>query len=138
MLCRLKGRHRTTLRAHKADDTAGFVAAPRDIKVTPHVAQNNTNPRSFIDGWTTRQPGYAVSIRIRKKDRGDLRLGHDLRQHAQGALRPEGQVRRAFHGRDAGNPPLRSSCRRKSAPVTTFAMDLKMSCFQPSPTIFFA
>lgn len=67
MLGRLEGRHRITLGADKAYDTAGFVAALRDINVTPHVAQNNTNRRSAIDGRTTRQPGYAVSIRIRKR-----------------------------------------------------------------------
>ena len=34
--------------------------------MTPHVAQNNTNRASAIDGRTTRHPGYAVSLRIRK------------------------------------------------------------------------
>jgi transposase len=67
MLSRMKGRHRITLAADKAYDTAGFVAALRDIGVTPHVAQNNANRRSAIDGRTTRHPGYAVSMRIRKR-----------------------------------------------------------------------
>jgi hypothetical protein len=39
----------------------------RDIKVTPHVAQNTTNRCSGIDGRTTHHPGYAVSQRIRKR-----------------------------------------------------------------------
>lgn len=34
---------------------------------TPHVAQNNTNRRSAIDGRTTRHAGYKVSQRIRKR-----------------------------------------------------------------------
>lgn len=67
MLARMKGRHRITLAADKNYDTAGFVAALREMDVTPHVAQNNTNRRSAIDGRTTRHPGYAVSLRIRKR-----------------------------------------------------------------------
>lgn len=67
MLGRMEGRHRITLAADKAYDTADFVAALRDIKVTPHVAQNTTNRRSAIDGRTTHHPGYAVSQRIRKR-----------------------------------------------------------------------
>lgn len=53
--------------ADKAYDTAGFVAAPRDIKVMSQVVQDNTSRRSAIDGRTIRQPGYAASIRIRKR-----------------------------------------------------------------------
>jgi transposase len=64
MLGRMDGRHRITLAADKAYDTAAFVAALRDIKVTPHVAQNTANRRSAIDGRTTSHPGYAVSQRI--------------------------------------------------------------------------
>lgn len=67
MLGRMEGRHRITLGADKNYDTAGFVAALREMDVTPHVAQNNTNRRSAIDGRTTRHPGYAVSQRIRKR-----------------------------------------------------------------------
>jgi hypothetical protein len=39
----------------------------RDLKVTPHVAQNTSNRRSAVDRRTTRHPGYAVSQRIRKR-----------------------------------------------------------------------
>jgi transposase len=67
MLSRMKGRHRITLASDKAYDTARSVAALRDIGVTRHVAQNNANRRSAIDGRTTRHPGYAVSMRIRKR-----------------------------------------------------------------------
>jgi len=38
----------------------------RELKVTPHVAQNNTNRRSAID-QRTRHDGYAVSQRKRKR-----------------------------------------------------------------------
>jgi len=66
LLSRMKGRHRITLAADKANDTAGFVAAIRDIGATPHVAQNNAQRQSAIDGRTNRNPGYAISMRIRK------------------------------------------------------------------------
>jgi transposase len=56
-----------TLGADRGYDTRGFVAATRELNVTPHVAQNNTNRRSAIDGRTTRHEGYAVSQRKRKR-----------------------------------------------------------------------
>jgi transposase len=67
MLGRQAGHHRATLGADKGYDAAGFVAALRALRVTPHVAQNTANRRSAIDGRTTRQPGYAVSQRVRKR-----------------------------------------------------------------------
>jgi hypothetical protein len=67
MLGRMDGRHRITPAADKAYDTADFVAALRDIKVIPHVAQNTANRRSAIDGRTSHHPGYAASQRIRKR-----------------------------------------------------------------------
>lgn len=70
----LSGRHPITLGADKAYDTAGFVASLRDLKVTPHVAQNTTNRKSAIKpapaqagGRTTRHPGYEISQRLRKR-----------------------------------------------------------------------
>ena len=53
--------------ADKAYDTRDFVRDLRDLKVTPHVAQNTKNRSSAIDGRTTRHPGYAVSQRKRKR-----------------------------------------------------------------------
>jgi transposase len=68
MLDRLPQRvGRRTLGADKGYDTAAFVAGLRERNVTPHVAQNNTNRRSAIDGRTTRHAGYAVSQRKRKE-----------------------------------------------------------------------
>jgi transposase len=49
------------------DDTAEFVAGCRERRCVPHVAQNNTNRRSAIDGRTTRHRGYAVSQQKRKR-----------------------------------------------------------------------
>jgi DDE family transposase len=39
----------------------------RELNVTPHVAQNDTNRRSAIDQRTARHDGYAVSQRKRKR-----------------------------------------------------------------------
>jgi len=76
MLASLPGEQQKTIGADKNYDTAGFVAACRDINVTPHVAQNSyeyitkTGKRvkrdSAIDTRTTRHPGYAISQVIRK------------------------------------------------------------------------
>jgi transposase len=56
-----------TVGADKAYDTKDFVTDMRALGVAPHVAQNTSNRRSAIDGRTTRHPGYAVSLRIRKR-----------------------------------------------------------------------
>lgn len=57
-----------TLGADKNYDTRGCVAAIRARGVTPHVTQHRTKTHpSAIDGRTTRQPGYIVSQRIRKR-----------------------------------------------------------------------
>jgi transposase len=71
MVKQLRRRHRKgrlTLGADKAFDTADFVEDLRDLKVTPHVAQNITPQRgSRIDGRTVSQAGYAISQRLRKQ-----------------------------------------------------------------------
>jgi transposase len=56
-----------TLGGDKGYDTRAFVEALRELKVTPHVAQNNSNRRSAIDGRTTRHEGYGVSQVLRKR-----------------------------------------------------------------------
>jgi transposase len=56
-----------TLGADRGYDTSGFVAAARELKVTPHVAQNDRHRRSAIDERTTRHEGYAISQRKRKR-----------------------------------------------------------------------
>ena len=65
---RLPGEHRITLAGDKGYDTHGFVAACRELKITPHVAQNEARRGgSAIDARTTRHPGYALSQRVRKR-----------------------------------------------------------------------
>jgi transposase len=61
------GEQRRTVGADKAFDTADFVAAMRDLNVTPHVAQKTTGRRSAIDERTTRHPGYEISQRACKR-----------------------------------------------------------------------
>jgi transposase len=53
----------STVGGDKAFDVASFVAAVRDLEITPHVAQKQT---SAIDGRTTRHAGYHVSQQKRK------------------------------------------------------------------------
>jgi transposase len=60
-----RGRGRMSLAADRGYDTRDFVASVRALKVTPHVARKKRG--SAIDGRTTRHPGYAVSLRRRKR-----------------------------------------------------------------------
>ena len=63
----LGGTDRITLGADKNYDTKDFVENMREMMVTPHVAQNDSNRSSAIDGRTTRHPGYLTSQTIRKR-----------------------------------------------------------------------
>jgi len=58
---RRKSNKPMTLGADKAYDTQDFVAALRDLKITPHVTQNDRNRKSAIDGRTTRHTSYQLS-----------------------------------------------------------------------------
>ena len=64
---RIPGIKRVTLGGDKNYDTRDFVRELRQMNITPHVAQNNTNRSSAIDGRTTRHAGYAVSQQKRKR-----------------------------------------------------------------------
>ena len=76
MLSNLPGAKPKTVGADKNFDNSEFVSACREIKVTPHVAQNayeydtktgkRARRKSRIDARTTRHPGDAVSQVIRK------------------------------------------------------------------------
>jgi transposase len=57
-----KGSRRITVGADKAYDIGSLVGVLRELNVTPHVIQNNTNRRSAIDGRTTRHVGYEISL----------------------------------------------------------------------------
>jgi transposase len=64
---KIPGIQRVTLGADKAYDTHALVRELRRMNITPHVAQNNTNRSSAIDGRTTRAAGYAISQQKRKR-----------------------------------------------------------------------
>lgn len=97
MLVRMDGRHRITLAADKACDTADFVAALRNIKVTPHVAQNTANRRSAIDGRTTHHPRLRCQSAHPQAYRGSVRLGQDQRRNAQDPPSWKGSCRLDVH-----------------------------------------
>jgi len=67
MVQALTNTRRVTVGADKNYDTKGFVEAMREAHATPHVAQNDTNRSSAIDGRTTRHEGYRTSLTIRKR-----------------------------------------------------------------------
>jgi transposase len=67
MIAALPDTGRITLGGDKNYDTQDFVAQLRELEVTPHVAQNDTNRRSAIDGRTTHHAGYAISQQKRKR-----------------------------------------------------------------------
>lgn len=59
------GQRRVTVGADTEYDNATFVGGLRVLGATPHVAQH-TRRETMIDGRTTRQEGYGVSLRKRK------------------------------------------------------------------------
>src|ERR1700694_2858211 len=68
MLEQIPRTKQVTVGGDKAHDTAEFVAECRNLKVTPHVAQNLERPGgSAIDARTTQHVGYAISQRKRKR-----------------------------------------------------------------------
>jgi len=68
MLEQVPGGQRVTVGADKAYDTRDFVSECRNLKVTPHVAQNTKRSGgSAIDGRTVRHEGYEVSQKKRKR-----------------------------------------------------------------------
>jgi transposase len=74
---------RITWGGDKAYDTEEHVSLIRELGATPHVAQNDTNRRSAIDGRTTRHPGYRISLSRRwlvEKVFGWLKQTAGLRQ----------------------------------------------------------
>jgi len=64
---KLPGSRRITLGGDKNYDTRDFVSTLRGMRITPHVAQNNTCRSSAIDARTTRHAGYALSQQKRKR-----------------------------------------------------------------------
>ena len=62
------GRKRVTVGGDKGFDTAEFVRECRNLRVTPHVAQNRARRGgSAVDGRTTQHQGYHISQKKRKR-----------------------------------------------------------------------
>src|SRR6202163_2993197 len=68
MLQQVPGIGQVTVGGDKGFDTAEFVRECRNMRVTPHVAQNLARPGgSAIDGRTTQHAGYRISQKKRKR-----------------------------------------------------------------------
>src|ERR1700684_1944106 len=68
MLQDVPGSKRVTVGGDKGFDTAEFVRECRNMRVTPHVAQNLARRGgSAIDGRTTQHAGYRISQKKRKR-----------------------------------------------------------------------
>jgi transposase len=68
MASKLPGIRPITLGGDKNYDTRDFVDTLREMKITPHVAQNEKRPGgSAIDERTTRHKGYEISQQKRKR-----------------------------------------------------------------------
>jgi len=58
---------RVTLGADKGYDAAEFVEALQEMKVVPHIAQNNSGRRSAVPDDVAKSEGYAISQQKRKR-----------------------------------------------------------------------
>ena len=68
MLQKVPGIGRVTVGGDKGFDTADFVRECRNLRMTPHVAQNlGRRGGSAIDGRTTQHVGYRISQKKRKR-----------------------------------------------------------------------
>ena len=68
LLAELPGEQRKPVGGDKGYDTFDFVKACRSMKITPHMAMNDTRPGgSALDVRTTGHAGYAIGQRQRKK-----------------------------------------------------------------------
>jgi transposase len=85
---------RRTLGADKGYDSADFVAALRERRVTPHVARKARH--SAIDGRTTRHAGYAASQKCRKKIEEPFGWAKTVGDMAQTMYRGVERVRARF------------------------------------------
>jgi len=90
-----------TLGADKAYDTQDFVAALRDLKITPHVAQNDRHRTSAIDGRN--HPAHQLSDQPSQALLG----GEALRLNEIGWAVAEGEITRPQQGCGGCSPSQR-------------------------------
>jgi hypothetical protein len=72
MASQISGVKQVTLGGDKNYDTQELVRDLREMKVTPHVAQNNTNRRSAIDGRTTQDHWHAEEGQVTRPGESEL------------------------------------------------------------------
>jgi transposase len=90
------GRHRITIGADRGYDTAGFVAGLRQLKATPHVAQNTSGRRSRIDRRTVRHPAIGrASGRASGSRKPSPRLRPSPARPRPGSAAPPGSAGRS-------------------------------------------
>ena len=92
----MPGRHRITVGADRAYDTAGFVAGLRELNATPHVAQNASGRSSRSDRRTVRHPGYAASQRARQRIEEAFAWIKTIAGHAKTSFRGTARLGWAF------------------------------------------
>ena len=86
MLEQIPGTKQVTVGGDKAYDTADFVAECRNLKVTPHVAQNLERPGgSAIDARTNSAPRICHQSEEEEAYRGVLRMAENDRAITEGA-----------------------------------------------------
>jgi hypothetical protein len=86
MLEQVPGGRPVTVGGDKGYDTRDFVTECRNLRVTPHVAQNlGRRGGSAIDGRTTRHSWLCPQPEKTKADRRVLRLAEDDRPGAEGS-----------------------------------------------------
>jgi Transposase domain (DUF772)/Transposase DDE domain len=115
----IPGRHRITVAADRAYDTAGFVAGLRALKATPHVAQNTAGRAARIDRRTVRHAGYLASQRARKRIEEAFAWGQNDRAAGQDPIPRHRTGRLGLHPRGHGvqpDPPAPAAAERAMTP----------------------
>jgi transposase len=102
MASQISGVKQVTLGGDKNYDTQELVRDLREMKVTPHVAQNNTNRRSAINRRTTQHVGYAISQKKRKRIEESFGWIEDHRDAEEGQVARAEESQLAVHLRGGG------------------------------------
>ena len=102
MASQISGVKQVTLGGDKNYDTQELVRDLREMKVTPHVVQNNTNRRSAINRRTTQHVGYAISQKKRKRIEESFGWIEDHRDAEEGQVARAEESQLAVHLRGGG------------------------------------
>jgi len=108
--------NRFTLGADKAYDSRDLVTTLQAMNVTPHVAQNNKNRRSAIDGRTTSCRGYAIY-------RADVWVAQIGGRDEEGKTARSGEGELAVPVRGGGIQPVENSKTSSGKSVVASAVE---------------